>query len=424
MRIRSSVSGRSGCSATRAGCRRPWPSGSRRRAKVEPDVQVRSQLACSAKRLPARDALPVVARLAAHAEDARDIHIPLLLWWAVESKVAADPEAVLSLFREPGFWELPIVRGTIEERLMRRFAAAGTRKDLESCARLLALAPGAEHGKILMSGFEAAYAGRSLAGIPPSLADALARFSGQSVTLGLRRGKPEAAAEALAVLSDEQGDKAKQLQYLQVLGEVRVPGAVPVLLKLACNSPDNAQRSAALAALANYDDPVDRERGPQDLRQPLRRRHGRGPEPPGRAEGLGRGVPPGDRREDDRPPDRAPRDRRAARPPERPADRRAGRPPLRRDPAGDLGRAPGPDLPPGRRGPVRPRRPQAGPADLRRPVRPLPHPLRQGGQGRAGPDDVPPGRPGDHAPEHRQPERRGPRGLHQLRRSPRPTAGP
>jgi putative heme-binding domain-containing protein len=226
------------------------------RAKLETDVRVRSQLACSARRLPARDDLPIVAGLAAHDEDARDIHIPLLLWWAVEAKVASDPEAVLALFRDPGFWELPIVKRTIEERLMRRFAAAGSRRDLESCARLLALAPGPEHGKALMSGFEAAYAGRSLAGIPQSLADALARYSGQSVTLGLRRGKPEAAAEALAVLGDEQGDKAKQLQYLQVLGEVRVPGAVPVLLKLACHSPDNAQRSAALAALANYDDPA------------------------------------------------------------------------------------------------------------------------------------------------------------------------
>src|SRR5262249_1317183 len=86
------------------------------------------------------------------------------------------------------------------------------------------------------------------------LADALARYSGQSVTLGLRQAKPEAVAEALHVLGSEQGDRAKQLQYLQILGEVRVPGSVPVLLQLACHSPDNPLRSAALGALANYDD--------------------------------------------------------------------------------------------------------------------------------------------------------------------------
>ena len=139
---------------------------------------------------------------------------------------------------------------------MRRFAAAGTRPDLNRCARLLALAPGPDHVKRLMAGFEAAYAGRSLAGLPPELADALARYSGQSVTLGLRQGKPEALAEALRLLADERADRAKQLQLLQVLGEVRRPACVPVVLRLACQSPDNALRSPRCATLANYDDPA------------------------------------------------------------------------------------------------------------------------------------------------------------------------
>jgi putative heme-binding domain-containing protein len=45
------------------------------------------------------------------------------------------------------------------------------------------------------------------------------------------------------------------LQYVQILGEVRTPGAVPVLLNFGCRSPDNALRAAALASLVNYDDP-------------------------------------------------------------------------------------------------------------------------------------------------------------------------
>ena len=71
-----------------------------RRAAIEPDIEVRSQLACSAKRLPARDGLPIVRALLTQSEDERDIHLPLLLWWAIESKVATDPEAVLALFRK------------------------------------------------------------------------------------------------------------------------------------------------------------------------------------------------------------------------------------------------------------------------------------------------------------------------------------
>jgi putative heme-binding domain-containing protein len=107
-----------------------------------------------------------------------------------------------------------------------------------------------------MTGFEAAYAGRSLAGLPQTLAEALARYSGQSVTLGLRQGRPAAIAEALALLETEQGDRARQLHYVQIMGEVRVPGAIPVLLKLGCHCPDNALRAAALQTLANYDDPA------------------------------------------------------------------------------------------------------------------------------------------------------------------------
>ncbi|MFI5456398.1 MAG: PVC-type heme-binding CxxCH protein [Isosphaerales bacterium] len=227
-----------------------------RRAAIEPNVEVRSQLACSAKRLPARDALPIVRALLARSEDESDIHLPLLLWWALEAKVATDPEAVLALFLDRTIWDLPIVRATVVERLMRRFAAAGTRQDLTNCARLLALAPGPDHIKRLMVGFEAAYAGRSLAGLPPKLLDALARYSGQSITLGLRQGKPEAVAEALRVLADERADRTKKLQILQILGEVRRPGCVPVVLRLACQSSDNALRTTALTALGGYDDPA------------------------------------------------------------------------------------------------------------------------------------------------------------------------
>ena len=97
------------------------------------------------------------------------------------------------------------MRATIAERLMRRFAAAGTRQDLATLRGLLALAPGPDHIKRLMAGFEAAYAGRSLAGLPAELADALAQYSGQSVTIGLRQGKPDASTEALRLAGRRPG---------------------------------------------------------------------------------------------------------------------------------------------------------------------------------------------------------------------------
>jgi putative heme-binding domain-containing protein len=197
-----------------------------------------------------------VRALLARSELVSDIHVPLLLWWALESKIASDPELVLKLFEDRATWDLPIVRTTIAERLMRRFAAAGSRRDLATCARLLALAPGPDDVKRLMAGFEAAAAGRSLAGLPPELAEALAAHSGQSVTLALRQGQPKAIGEALLLLADDRADRSKQIQFLQILSEVRRPECVPVVLRLACQSPDNALRSAALATLSRYDDSV------------------------------------------------------------------------------------------------------------------------------------------------------------------------
>ncbi|AMV37764.1 PVC-type heme-binding CxxCH protein [Planctomyces sp. SH-PL62] len=224
-------------------------------AETEPRVEVRSQLASSARRLPTPDALAIVDRLMTRGEDATDPHVPLLIWWAVEAKVGTDPEAVLAMFRDREAWEAPIAVSTIQERLMRRFAAAGGRKDLDACVRLLEAAPGPEHVARLMTGLEAAYLGRSTAGLPPRLADALEQHGGSSIVLGLRRAKPEAVAEALRALGDPGGDREKPLQYLRVLGEVRIDACRPAILELARTSPVNPLRSAALSALAVYDDP-------------------------------------------------------------------------------------------------------------------------------------------------------------------------
>src|SRR5262249_41504098 len=56
-----------------------------RLAQREPHVEVRSQLACTARRLPPDLGLALVQKLLARSEDTDDIHIPLLLWWALEA---------------------------------------------------------------------------------------------------------------------------------------------------------------------------------------------------------------------------------------------------------------------------------------------------------------------------------------------------
>ncbi|HYT93202.1 MAG TPA: hypothetical protein VEL76_31075, partial [Gemmataceae bacterium] len=69
-------------------------------AATEPHIEVRSQLACSARRLPTSTGLAIVRKLLARSEDVSDIHIPLLLWWAIEARAESDRESVLRLFAD------------------------------------------------------------------------------------------------------------------------------------------------------------------------------------------------------------------------------------------------------------------------------------------------------------------------------------
>jgi putative membrane-bound dehydrogenase-like protein len=225
-------------------------------AANEPSVEVRSQLASSARRLPAEQGLPIVRALVARDEDADDIHVPLLLWWALEAKAAGEREAVLALFDDPALWQRPMVRTHLLHRLMRRYAAGQSRVDLLTCARLFRMAPDADRAKDLLRGFEEAFQGRSLAAVPEELAVELAKVGGQSVVLGLRQGRPEAISQALAVIGDPSADKDQALLYVAILGEVRTPQAVPALLGVVARSSDEALRMAALAALSAYDDPA------------------------------------------------------------------------------------------------------------------------------------------------------------------------
>lgn len=225
------------------------------RAQVETDVEARNQLACTARRLSAGQGLPIVARLLAHKEDATDPQIPLLLWWAIEARCENDRDAVLALFQDAGFWNQPVVEKHILARLMRRFAASGSRKDLLTCAKLLELAPGQTQSRQLMLGFEQAFKGRPLAGLPDELAAALAKSGGGSLLLDVRRGRAEAIDEALRIVGDEKADRQQRLACVEVFGEVKQPRSVALLLAIVERSRDDELRSAALTALLPYDDP-------------------------------------------------------------------------------------------------------------------------------------------------------------------------
>lgn len=223
-------------------------------AVAEPHVEVRSQLASSARRLPAPQAIPIMRGLLEHSEDVGDIHLPLLLWWAIENKLSSDREACLALFAEEKVWTLPLVEKHLLGRVMKRFALAGQRKDLLVCARLLDMAPRAEQARLMLAGFEEAYQGRSLAGLPDELLAAMAKVGGGSLALRVRQGQAAAVQEALQRITDDKLPVAERMQYVRIFGDVTQPASVPLLLQVACQAPDHALRNAALTSLQTYED--------------------------------------------------------------------------------------------------------------------------------------------------------------------------
>lgn len=221
---------------------------------TETDPEVRCQIAATSRRLPAAQALPIVAELLKRDLDASDAFIPLLCWWTIESHCDADRESVLAMLKEAPAWNSAPMKQEILPRLMRRFAAGGSHADYLACARLLEMAPADEHRKLLMAGFEEAFKGRALPSLPQELAAALAKSGNASPLLRVRLGDPQAIESALKIAADPAAKYEDRLTGTTLFGEVKTPAAVPVLLAIAKQEGKTELRKAALTSLLLYDD--------------------------------------------------------------------------------------------------------------------------------------------------------------------------
>lgn len=223
-------------------------------AAAETVPEVRQQLAATARRLTIRHGLPIILRLVEHDEDSSDARQPLMIWWALEGWAGTERQALVAMLETPGLWDRPIMMDHLLERLMRRFAAAESGDDFAACTELLRRAPNPKARAKLVTGFEAAFRERSLAGLPATLLKAVADAGGGSLALQLRTGRPGAETEALALIPDEKADPGRRTQVIQTVGELRLASALPALLK-AMGSEREPVRMAALSALQPFEDP-------------------------------------------------------------------------------------------------------------------------------------------------------------------------
>jgi putative membrane-bound dehydrogenase-like protein len=231
-------------------------------ADREPNPAVRSQLACTCKRLKADDGLAIVTRLMRRGEDQPDPHIPLLLWWAIEDKAITARDRVLGLFASSETWQLPIVRGTLVERLARRYLAERSEAGYTACAELLSLAPRSEDARLLVAAMDRDFSGRPLDRVPAPLERPLAKLWAQDALdptltrFALRLGGREAYARALARATDRGEPQEVRLALIAAIGQRARGDALGPLLSLLDEPQPQAAaiRMATLAALAHFAD--------------------------------------------------------------------------------------------------------------------------------------------------------------------------
>lgn len=109
-------------------------------ARRERDPATLAQLAASARRLPPRQGMPIALAVIATDVGRGDERIPWLVWWALERAASGEPGLIVGAFGREEAWNDPALRDNAL-RLLRRYAADGTRAGDDACAAILAAAP-------------------------------------------------------------------------------------------------------------------------------------------------------------------------------------------------------------------------------------------------------------------------------------------
>ncbi|MEQ1862748.1 MAG: c-type cytochrome [Chthoniobacteraceae bacterium] len=230
-------------------------------ARKEAEAQVRVQLASSAKRLPGENALPILREAFYRAEDAADKHLPLLEWWALESKAVSDRAQIMELLKDSALWRAPIFSKFIVSRLGQRYTAERTDENLATAAQLLAMAPAPEFVDELVRGMEAGLQGDRVASVPATLTKQVAAVwdsrphSPALVSFALRLNHAPAAPAAVELLADPKTPAAARKSLLELLSERRIDAAAPIITAQLKATKADAERLDLLNALSRFNTP-------------------------------------------------------------------------------------------------------------------------------------------------------------------------
>jgi len=226
-------------------------------ASEEPHLEVCSQLASTAKRIPGPIGLQIAQRLASRDPLASDPHIPLLTWWAIEAHADDSSLDVTHLARSLA--STSIGSQIILPRLAQRLAAEADPASLMQLAQLIQVTDDPALRTQLLEAVDEAFAGRKIDQMPETLREAIvASASGNSsaqLALLVRAGQAEAEQAAIAKITNEKTSTPQRVKFIQLLGQVGSRDARDALLKLATSAAGEAIRVAAISSLGSFHDP-------------------------------------------------------------------------------------------------------------------------------------------------------------------------
>ncbi len=232
--------------------------------RTEQSPVVRAQLACSAKRLPGVQGLPIIRELIHRDEDVDDPFIPLLLWWAIE-KNASDAKAEIKiLLQTTADWQSPMMKKHLLERIARRFAAETNllaNSGLEACAELLTQSPSNEARQVILQGMEKSLTGKRLEKVPLSLVrwfeSAWKKDAGDLslIRLGLRMGRAEANVSAADLLQNGKMTETEMIPLMEVYGQTAGANSSAIILSIFTGAKSETLKLAVLSVLERFSAP-------------------------------------------------------------------------------------------------------------------------------------------------------------------------
>jgi putative heme-binding domain-containing protein len=228
-------------------------------AAKEKAPEVRLQLAATAQRLTQQDVLPLLQNLMLHGEDAADQCIPLMIWLAMEPRLATSSDFSLDWLKAHASTN-SLVKNEIIPRTMRRLAATARNQKLARCLTFLQETHDSMVRRRALEGLVTGLEGRQ-ADAPDNWKETFAdlRHDPDSEVQRLARRLAvnfrdlEAIRRSLELVQDSSRKSSERVEAIHDLALAHPPEALKPFEELVAHDNDPEVRSEACRALAAYE---------------------------------------------------------------------------------------------------------------------------------------------------------------------------